>query len=119
MGDATTRDLTAADFRQAVRGNDNVFVYFWSPLCAPCEVFAPTYHASARNCPDIVHAKVNFDTEKDLVETAKVTLLPTLMAFKKGRLVFKQAGLANPGIMAELARQLRAYRDPTAKPSLL
>lgn len=119
MGTGSTRDLTAADFRQAVRGNENVFVYFWAPLCGPCDVFTPTYEASAQNCTDIVHAKVNFETEQDLVKTAGVTLLPTLMAFKKGTLVFKQPGIANPKVMAELVQQLRAYRHRTTKPTLL
>ncbi|OBK22243.1 thiol reductase thioredoxin [Mycobacterium asiaticum] len=118
MTAASTRDLTAADFRQAVKGNDNVFVYFWGPRCAPCEVFTPTYEASAQHCPDIVHGKVNFETEKELVETAGVKLLPTLMAFKKGKLVFKQAGIANPAVMADLVTHLRAYRDASS-PSLL
>ncbi|MFQ2876258.1 MULTISPECIES: co-chaperone YbbN [unclassified Mycobacterium] len=119
MGTGSTRDLTAADFRQAVRGNENVFVYFWAPLCQPCDVFTPTYETSAQNCPDIVHGKVNFETEKELVETAGVTLLPTLMAFKKGALVFKQPGIANPRVMAELVKQLRAYRHQQTTPSLL
>jgi hypothetical protein len=38
-----------------------------------------------------VHGKVDFETQ--------VKLLPTLMAFKKGKLVFKQAGIANPAVM--------------------
>ncbi|QLL09582.1 thioredoxin family protein [Mycobacterium vicinigordonae] len=114
MTAAATRDLTVVDFRQAVKGNDHVFVYFWAPNCAPCELFTPNYERSAADCPDIVHAKVNFETEQELVKTAGIKLLPTLMAFKKGQLVFKQAGIANPAVMADLVRQLRAYRTSTA-----
>jgi thioredoxin reductase (NADPH) len=111
----TTRDLTAENFKQTVYGNDNVLVYFWAPLCAPCEVFGPTYQASSEKHPDIVHGKVNFDTEQDLVGLARVELLPTLMAFRKGNLVFKQAGIANPAVMDDLVRHLRSYRvDPAA-----
>ena len=110
MDNGPTRDLTAADFRRAVLGNDNVLVYFWAPLCQPCDVFTPTYEKSADTCPDIVHGKVNFDTEKELVDTAGVKLLPTLMAFKKGKLVFKQAGIANPTVMLDLVTHLRSYR---------
>jgi thiol-disulfide isomerase/thioredoxin len=86
-----TRDLTAAHFKQTIYGNDSVLVYFWAPLCAPCDVFTPTYEASSDKYPDIVHGKVDFETQ--------VKLLPTLMAFKKGKLVFKQAGIANPAVM--------------------
>ena len=105
-----TRDLTAAHFRGAIYGNDNVLVYFWAPLCAPCDAFTPTYEASSDKHPDIVHGKVNFETEQELVRVAQVRLLPTLMAFKKGKLVFKQAGIANPAVLDDLVRHLRAYR---------
>lgn len=110
-----TRDLTAENFKRTVYGNDNVLVYFWAPLCAPCDAFTPTYQASAEKHADIVHGKVDFDTERELVDVAGVQLLPTLMAFRKGALVFKQAGVANPAVMDDLVRHLRAYRvDPAA-----
>lgn len=79
----TTRDLTAAYFQQTISANSNVLVYFWAPLCAPCDLFTPTYEASSRKHFDVVHGKVNIETEKDLASIAGVKLLPTLMAFKK------------------------------------
>lgn len=57
-----------------------------------------------------MHGKVNFETEQELVSAAAVKHLPTLMAFKKGKLVFKQAGIANPAVMDDLVRHLREYR---------
>ena len=105
-----TRDLTAAIFKPTVDANDHVLVYFWAPKCAPCDVFTPTYEAFSNKHFDVVHGKVNFETEQDLVQVAQVTLLPTLMAFKKGKLVFKQGGIANPGVMDSLVLQLREYQ---------
>lgn len=41
MNQASTRELTAADFRQSVFGNDNVFVYFLgAAVCAARSVRA-------------------------------------------------------------------------------
>lgn len=111
-----TRDLTAENFKQTVHGNDNVLVYISAPLCAPGAVLTPTYEGSSDKHPDIVHGKVNFETEQELVSIAGVKLLPTLMAFKKGTLVFKQPGVANPAIMDDLVRQLRAYRFDAPPP---
>lgn len=118
MGEPSTRDLTAADFKKAVLGNDNVLVYVWAPNCAPCDTFTPTYATSAADHPDIVYGKLNFETEKELVEALEITLLPTLMAFKKGKLVFKQPGIANPAVMDNLVQQLKVYRF-AATPSVL
>jgi thioredoxin reductase (NADPH) len=60
-------------------------------LCQrPIQWFSPTYDASSEKHPDIVHGKVNFETEHELVGVAQVRLLPTLMAFRKGNQVFKR-----------------------------
>jgi thioredoxin-like negative regulator of GroEL len=112
--EVTTRELTAENFKRTVCGHDNVLVYFWAPLCAPCEVFKLTYEASSDKHPDIVHGTVNFETEHDLVGLAQVRLLPTLMAFREGALVFKQAGIANPSAMDDLVRHLKAHRADAA-----
>lgn len=118
-----TRDLTAAVFKPTIDCHDNVLVYFWAPKCPPCDVFAPTYEASSDKHFDVVHGKVNIETQKELVEVLKVELLPTLMAYKRGKLVFKQGGIANPRVMEDLVRQLRAHQiksDPgAARPRLL
>jgi thioredoxin reductase (NADPH) len=115
--EVATRDLTANTFKSTVDANDSVLVYFWAPLCQPCEVFTPTYESSATKHFDVVHGKVNFETQKDLVEMAQVTFLPTLMAFKRGKLVFKQAGIANPAVMLDLVRHLRAYQVAGSAPA--
>jgi thioredoxin reductase (NADPH) len=115
--EVATRDLTANNFKSTVDANDNVLVYFWAPLCQPCDVFTPTYETSSNKHFDIVHGKVNFETQKHLVEMAQVTFLPTLMAFKAGKLVFKQAGIANPAVMLDLVRHLRAYQVAGESPA--
>jgi thiol-disulfide isomerase/thioredoxin len=80
----------------AVLSVRDLHVYFWAPSCAPCDVFTPTYDASPDKHPDIVHVKVNFETEQELVGVAQVRLLPTLTAFRKGNLVFKQGASPMP-----------------------
>lgn len=105
-----TRDFDQKSFQYFVSTNNHVLVYWWAPLCEPCDTFTPVYEESAKKHFDVVHGKVNFEVEQDLVKAADVTLLPTLMAFKKGKLVFKQGGVADLGLMDELVRQLRAYK---------
>lgn len=109
-----TRDLTAVNFKHTLDANTNVLVYFWAPLCGPCEVLTPTYQASSNKHFDVVHGKVNIETEQGLVSLAQVKFLPTLMAFKNGKAVFKQPGIADAATMDELVRHLRAYRFGSA-----
>lgn len=87
-----TIDLTAGNFEQTILDNDIVFVDFWASWCGPCRNFAPVYEAASESHDDLVFGSVNTEEEQALAGAAKVTSIPTLMAFKKGALVFSQAG---------------------------
>ena len=52
----------------------------------------PIYEAAAEANPDLVFGSVNTETEQALSSAAQVSSIPTLMAFKSGRLVFAQPG---------------------------
>jgi thioredoxin reductase (NADPH) len=105
----TTQDLTTAEFNDVVNGNDMVLVDFWASWCGPCRAFAPTFKASSENHPDVVFAKVDTEAEEELAAAAQVRSIPTLMAFKKGKLLFNQPGALPPAALEDLVQQLKAY----------
>ncbi|WGX95071.1 thioredoxin [Nocardioides sp. L-11A] len=88
----TTVDLTAATFETTVQDSPIVLVDFWASWCGPCRMFAPVFERAAVVHSDVVFAKVDTEAERDLAAAAQITSIPTLMAFKDGRLVFRQAG---------------------------
>lgn len=104
----TTKDLSAEDFNATIDGNDIVLVDFWASWCGPCRAFAPTFTASSEKHPDIVFAKVDTEAQEALAAAAEIRAIPTLMAFKKGHLVFNQSGALPPAALEELIEQVRA-----------
>lgn len=102
-----TQDLTAAQFEQTIADNDIVLVDFWATWCGPCRSFAPTFAAVSEKHPDVVFAKVDTEAEQQLAAAAQIRSIPTLMAFKKGTLVFNQPGALPPAALEDLVQQVK------------
>lgn len=104
-----TIDLTATNFEQTVLDNEIVFVDFWASWCGPCRNFAPVYEAAADKHDDVVFGSVNTEEQQQLAAAARVTSIPTLMAFKQGQLVFSQAGALPAPALEQVITAVRDF----------
>ena len=68
-----------------------------------------TFTASSDQHPDIVYGKVDTEAEQELAAAAEIRSIPTLMAFKKGKLIFNQAGALPPAALEDLIRQAAEF----------
>lgn len=55
-------------------------------------MFAPVFEHAAEIHPDIAFGKVDTESEQDLAASAHIASIPTLMAFRDGILVYREAG---------------------------
>ncbi len=55
-------------------------------------MFGPIFEAASEQHPEITFAKVDTDAEQQLAGAAGITSIPTLMAFRDGVLLYREAG---------------------------
>jgi thioredoxin 1 len=100
--------LTKDTFNETLGSNDIVLVDWWATWCGPCRTFAPVFEGAAELHPDIVFGKVDTETETELAATARITSIPTVMAFREGILVYAQPGALPAAAVEELVTRVKA-----------
>ena len=103
-----TTALTAENFNDTVNENEVVLIDFWADWCGPCKRFAPIYEDASARHDDVVFAQVDTEDARDVAAAWDIQSIPTIMAFRRGNLVFRQAGLLNGKQVDSLIEQIKA-----------
>jgi len=84
-----------ANFKQEVLDSDlPVLVDFWAQWCGPCQMIAPTVGAIAKKYEEKLKVcKVNVDEAPGTASKYGIMSIPTLMIFKKGKVVDNIVGV--------------------------
>ena len=104
----STIALTEDTFEETVSKPGITLVDWWASWCGPCRMFGPVFQAASEKHQDITFGKIDTEDQPALSAAARITSIPTLMAFRDGILVFSQPG-ALPA--ASLEKLIQAVRD--------
>ncbi|AWB82825.1 thioredoxin [Corynebacterium yudongzhengii] len=102
-----TIDVTEENFEKTVSADGITIVDAWADWCGPCKQFAPTFEKASENHEDVTFAKLDTENNQQLAAALQIQSIPTLMAFRDGILVFREAGALPPAAFEDLITQVK------------
>lgn len=103
--------LNPENFKSTIDGNQTVIIDFWASWCGPCMRFAPIFETASEKHSDVVFAKLDTEEHRDIAAALEIQSIPTIMGFRAGYLVYRDAGAMSAKQLEQLVEQIKAL-DP-------
>ena len=81
---------------------------FWASWCGPCQMFGPVFEAASEKIPDANFFKFEIDeSNRRTPAQYGIRSIPSVLAFKDGKLVEARAGVMDIDTIADWVTELK------------
>lgn len=95
-----------ANFKDIINRTNPVLIDFYAEWCGPCKLMAPVLKQVKEELGDAVSIiKIDVDRNPGISQKFQIRGVPTLMLFKEGQQLWRQAGLVSK---EEILNRLKA-----------
>ena len=91
-------------FSKILNDEKPVLVDFHAEWCGPCKMMAPELKRFAENHKEVRVLKVDIDKNRGTAEQFNIQGVPTLILFKKGKVLWRQSGAMNAQQLAGVVK---------------
>lgn len=89
---ATVKSISDGEFQEFLEKNEIVLADFYADWCGPCHMVSPLIEELAGEMEGVAFCKVDLDKNKDRARDFGIMSIPTLLIFRKGKLVDRITG---------------------------
>jgi thioredoxin 1 len=100
------KGMSKAEFLTSIKDKPLVFIDFYAPWCAPCQIMVPALDSMKTAMKDSVFiVKINADENLGLMKELDFNNLPYIMMYRNGENIFRQDGfMSRPDMEANIRK---------------
>lgn len=95
--------VTNENFQQVLETEKPVLIDFFAEWCAPCKVMMPQLEELANEADDLLVCKADVDSNDVLCSQYRISSVPTVVLFRRGKEVARSVGMANKNDLLKMA----------------
>lgn len=103
--------VSELDFEEIIGGDTLTIIDFSATWCMPCRLLAPILEQVADTRTDVNFFNLDIDENEEIAKRYRIFSVPTLMAFKNGKVVDSLVGLNSFEEILEFVETCDAMED--------
>lgn len=95
-----------SSFQKLINSEKPVLIDFSAEWCGPCKVMAPILEQVKREIGDkATVVKIDVDRNQSVAQSLKITGVPTLIIYKRGKQLWRQSGVLDKNRLIGILNQ--------------